>query len=39
MVLDTVVLLREGNTTQQLLKREESLREFAMRGEKVDQHW
>jgi hypothetical protein len=28
-----------GNTTQQLLKREESLRELAVGGDEVDQHW
>jgi len=29
----------KGKTARHLLKREESLRELAMRGEKVDQHW
>jgi hypothetical protein len=30
---------KRGNTTEYLLKREESLIELAMGGEKVDQHW
>src|SRR6266478_4184511 len=29
----------KGKTARPLLKREESLRELAVRGEKVDQHW